>query len=162
MVIKKQYKFYAAHRNQELINSSCFSIHGHSYFLYISFNVKRTGNITTLFADFDDKIEPWLKKNFDHSFMIDVNDTFAETLKRHKRTYNEDMRLLLMPFPTSVENLSFFIFNKLVNEFKFDVKQIELQETTSSTLIYNMQDFEDDMESSLGDSLCSFEIQEIL
>ena len=60
MIIQKEYKFYAAHRN-ETLQDKCSNLHGHRYGLKCFFEVERKGDITTLFGDFDAKIEPWLK-----------------------------------------------------------------------------------------------------
>ncbi len=57
MIIQKDYKFYAAHRNEELTDK-CRNLHGHRYGIRCFFEVERTGSYSTLFADFDDKIEP--------------------------------------------------------------------------------------------------------
>ena len=50
MIIQKNYKFYAAHRN-ELLTDKCSNLHGHRYGLRCFFDVQRTGAISTLFAE---------------------------------------------------------------------------------------------------------------
>ena len=65
MKIKKEYKFYASHRNQELVGTKCERPHGHDYKVFLVFDVKRKGNISTLFDDFDKVIEPMFKNEFD-------------------------------------------------------------------------------------------------
>ena len=52
MIIQKSYKFYAAHRNEQLADK-CHNLHGHRYGITCYFEVERTGALTTLFADFD-------------------------------------------------------------------------------------------------------------
>ena len=61
MIIQKQYKFYAAHRNEQLLDK-CRNLHGHRYGLVCFFEVERDGALSTLFGDFDDKIEPLIKE----------------------------------------------------------------------------------------------------
>jgi 6-pyruvoyltetrahydropterin/6-carboxytetrahydropterin synthase len=78
MIIQKQYKFYAAHRNEEL-HDKCRNLHGHRYGVTCFFEVERTGSYSTLFAEFDDKIEPFLKAEYDHAMLINVNDSLYQT-----------------------------------------------------------------------------------
>lgn len=79
MMIRKEYKFYAAHRNEEL-SDKCRNLHGHRYGLRCFFEVERTGAISTLFEDFDRKIEPLLKREYDHGMLIHVNDPLSTRL----------------------------------------------------------------------------------
>lgn len=150
MLIKKAYRFYYAHRNQELIDSPCFRIHGHDANLYVHFEVERKGNITTLFDDFDKKIEPFLKKEIDHRTLIDVNDPLNETFKQHFERTGEDLGAKILPFPTSAENLCFYFFSIFTFKFGFKIEKIEFQETRSSTVIYSKEDFDKDVKSNLG------------
>ena len=71
MIIQKQYKFYAAHRNEQLLDK-CRNLHGHRYGLVCFFEVERDGALSTLFGDFDDKIEPLIKNCYDHCFIVIV------------------------------------------------------------------------------------------
>ncbi|MEQ8667746.1 MAG: 6-carboxytetrahydropterin synthase [Pirellulales bacterium] len=76
MIIEKRYKFYAAHRNEE-IEDKCRNLHGHRYEVHCFFEVERTGSYTTLFGDFDSKIEPFLKSEYDHGMLINVHDSLG-------------------------------------------------------------------------------------
>jgi len=82
MMIQKQYEFYAAHRNETLVDK-CRNLHGHRYGILCHFEVEREGDISTLFGDFDSQIEPWLKENYDHGMLININDPLHETLQQH-------------------------------------------------------------------------------
>lgn len=155
MLIKKEYKFYTGHRNQE-IEGKCRNLHGHQYLLSVYFEVLRRGSVSTLFSEFDDVIEPWIKENLDHRFFLDLNDSLAITFSEHKQKYGEDLGLCLLPFPSSVENVCLFIFYNLVERYKFNINRIELKETSSSTIMYNFEDFELDMESVLGNKIDCF------
>ena len=44
MIIQKQYKFYAAHRN-ETLQDKCRNLHGHRYGLRCHFEVERDGDM---------------------------------------------------------------------------------------------------------------------
>jgi 6-pyruvoyltetrahydropterin/6-carboxytetrahydropterin synthase len=142
MTIKKEYKFYAGHRNQEL-KEKCFRPHGHDYKLFCIFNVKRTGSISTLFNDFDSKIEPWLKENFDHRFLIDKNDPLRFAFDQHREFTGEDLGYKMLPFPTSVENVCLYLFD-VITKMGFDLEMIELQETRTSTVNYTKHDYNSD------------------
>jgi len=54
MIISKQFKFYAAHRNEE-IGGKCANLHGHRYGITCKFEVRRVSSISTLFSEFDDR-----------------------------------------------------------------------------------------------------------
>ena len=114
MIIQKEYKFYAAHRNETLADK-CSNLHGHRYGLTCFFEVERNGDITTLFGDFDAKIEPWLKNEYDHGMLINVNDPLYDTLVDHMQRTGEEFRLKKMERPTSVENLSWLMFTEITD-----------------------------------------------
>ena len=139
MIIKKEYKFYAAHRN-ETLQDKCSNIHGHRYGLRIHFEVERDGAISTLFGDFDSKIEPYLKHNFDHGMLINKADPLYETLKDHTARTGEHFRLKIFDGPTSVENLAWILFSE-ITEMGFQLACIEVQETDTSTIIYTHEDW---------------------
>ncbi len=139
MIIEKQYKFYAAHRN-ETLQDKCCNIHGHRYGLRVHFEVEREGDISTLFGDFDAKMEPYLKENFDHGMLINRHDSLYETLLDHCSRTGEHLRLKVMDGPTSVENLAWVMFTE-ITEMGFRLDRIELQETDTSTIIYTREDW---------------------
>ncbi len=91
MIIEKEYKFYAAHRNEEL-DDKCRNLHGHRYGLRCHFEVERHGSISTLFGDFDAKVEPLLKSQYDHAMLINIHDPLYETLCEHSRRTGETFR----------------------------------------------------------------------
>ncbi len=139
MIIRKEYKFYAAHRN-ETLQDKCSNIHGHRYGLRIHFEVEREGDISTLFGDFDDRIEPYLKNNFDHGMLINRHDSLYQTLLDHTQRTGEHFRLKVFDGPTSVENLAWIMFTE-ITEMGFRLDRLEVQETDTSTLIYTREDW---------------------
>lgn len=142
MIIRKEYKFYAAHRNEEL-RDKCSNLHGHRYGLVCHFEVERQGSISTLFGDFDAKIEPWLKEQYDHGVLININDTLYETLCEHERRTGEKFRMKRFAMPTSVENLSHMLFTE-ITEMGFTLNRIEVRETDTSVVIYTREDWIND------------------
>jgi 6-pyruvoyltetrahydropterin/6-carboxytetrahydropterin synthase len=142
LIITKDYKFYAAHRNEEL-KDKCKNLHGHRYGLKCFFEVVRTGSITTLFGDFDAKIKPLLKNEYDHAMLINVHDPLYETLQMHAERTGESFRLNKFERPTSVENLAFKLFTE-ITDLGFKLAKIEVRETDTSVLLYTRQDWIED------------------
>jgi len=142
MLIQKDYKFYAAHRNEEL-DDKCRNLHGHRYGLTCFFEVERTGAITTLFGDFDRVIEPFLKAEYDHSMLIHVGDPLHETLKWHTERTGEVLKLKLFDAPTTVENLAYQLFTE-ITELGFRLHHLEVRETDTSVVVYSREDWVED------------------
>lgn len=142
MIIEKQYKFYAAHRN-ETLQDKCSNIHGHRYGLKLHFEVERDGDISTLFGDFDDKIEPWLKQHYDHGMLINQHDPLYAALQEYCRTSGECLRFKVIDGATSVENLAWTMFTE-VTEMGFRLACLEIQETDTSNFQYTREDWTQD------------------
>lgn len=142
MKIKKEYKMYCGHRNQDL-RDKCFRPHGHDYKIFVTFNVERKGSISTLFDDFDKVIEPLLKDNYDHRFLIDKNDPLLKYFKMYEKEEGMDLGLKILDYPTSVENVCYDLF-KEITKAGFDISHIDLQETRTSTVTYTKEDYEKD------------------
>ena len=130
MIIEKKYHFYAAHRNKAG-GEKCGRIHGHTYEVkcYFEFNQINEGGITYLFSDIDKLVEPIIKE-YCHWFLIYENDPLVNLLE----LANEQIKKL--PFETSVENMSVWLFNRIQRETKLPIIKIELAETKSSNVIY--------------------------
>ncbi|MCP4170321.1 MAG: hypothetical protein GY758_06060 [Fuerstiella sp.] len=139
MIIRKEYKFYAAHRN-ETLRDKCSNIHGHRYGLMIHFEVERDGDISTLFGDFDAKIEPYLKENFDHGMLINRHDPLYQTLIDHCSRTGETFRLKVFDGATSVENLAWIMFSE-ITAMGFRLDRLEIRETDTSTILYTREDW---------------------
>lgn len=142
MIIQKAYKFYAAHRNEQL-DDKCRNLHGHRYGVTCFFEVERTGDLTTLFADFDGKIEPFLKAEYDHGMMIHTGDPMYETLVSHMRRTGESLKLKSFPRPTTVENLAHQLFSE-ITEMGFRLSRLEIRETDTSVISYTREDWVND------------------
>jgi 6-pyruvoyltetrahydropterin/6-carboxytetrahydropterin synthase len=139
MIIQKDYKFYAAHRNEEL-SDKCRNLHGHRYGVRCFFEVERTGALTTLFADFDEKVEPFLKREYDHGMLIHVHDPLYETLLGHTQRTGETLKLKCFDAPTTVENLCRQLFTEITS-MGFRLNRIEVRETDSSVVVYTREDW---------------------
>jgi 6-pyruvoyltetrahydropterin/6-carboxytetrahydropterin synthase len=139
MIIQKNYKFYAAHRNEEL-DDKCRNLHGHRYAVRCFFEVEKKGAISTLFEDFDSKIEPFLKAEYDHAMLINVHDPLYQSLCEHTRRTGEELKLKRFEMPTSVENLAHRLFTE-ITDMGFRLNRLEVQETDTSVVIYTREDW---------------------
>lgn len=139
MIIQKEYKFYAAHRN-EVLQDKCRNLHGHRYGIRCFFEVERNGDISTLFGDFDAKIEPFLKKHYDHGLLIHVGDPLYDTLCQHMERIGERLKLNVFDRPTSVENLAYKLFCE-ITDLGFRLAQLEIRETDTSVVQYTREDW---------------------
>jgi len=146
MQIVKAYKFYAAHRNQDLCDK-CWNLHGHRYGVEVTFNVVRKDPdqdaVTTLFGDFDAKIEPFLKNHYDHSLLLDRNDPLVKYLEAFQDEVDQSFKIKWFDRPTSVENLCLMLFGEF-QDLGFDVEKIEVKETDSSTVAYTKDDYREE------------------
>ncbi|HCP11582.1 MAG TPA: hypothetical protein DIT89_04550 [Planctomycetaceae bacterium] len=139
MIIQKEYKFYAAHRN-ETLKDKCSNLHGHRYGVRCFFEVERDGEISTLFGEFDGRMEPWIKEHYDHGMLINVNDPLYESLQEHCRRTGEQLKMKLFNGPTSVENLAWMLFTE-VTDMGFRLAQLEIRETDTSVISYTREDW---------------------
>lgn len=127
MTITKHFKFYAAHRNEE-IGGKCASIHGHRYGIAVTVDEARNGSITMLFEDIETLVQPLLAR-LDHSLLLHANDPAREYLVASGAC----SRLYEVPFPTSAENMAEHILTEL-RAAGLNVVELSLQETDTSTV----------------------------
>lgn len=139
MIIRKEYKFYAAHRNEELTDK-CRNLHGHRYGIVCHFEAERNGSITTLFSDFDARVDPLLKNEYDHAILINIHDPLFATLTEHCKRNGELLRMKVLDRPTSVENLAYQLFGEIV-DLGLRLQTLEIQETDTSVCIYTRDDW---------------------
>lgn len=130
MIIQKKYHFYAAHRNKAG-GEKCGRIHGHTYDVkcFFKFDFVNESGISCLFSDIDKLVEPIIK-DYDHYFLLYEIDPLCEILDLANEPY------LKLPFETSAENMSIWLFNRIKNETQLPIYRIELGETKTSTIIY--------------------------
>ena len=128
MKIEKKYHFYAGHRNKKA-GEKCGRMHGHTYKVTCIFKFdKMKDGVTMLFSDIDNIVEPIIKE-FDHYFLLYENDSLVDGFELVNEPY------VKLPFETSAENLSIWIFNLIKRELP--IIEIQLAETESSKIIYN-------------------------
>lgn len=165
MIIRKDYKFYAAHRNEEL-DDKCRNLHGHRYGVSCFFVVERKGAVSTLFGEFDAVIEPFLKEEYDHGLLINVKDPLYETLRHHTQRTGECLKMKTFDVPTSVENLSLKLFTE-ITELGFQLDRLEIRETDTSVVIYTHEDWlrdrrDAELQSELAEPACPLNEEAIM
>ena len=128
--IEKKYHFYAAHRNHAG-GLKCGRIHGHTYEVkcYFKFDKINEGGITCLFSDIDKLVEPIIK-DYCHWFLLYEKDPLVDLLTLANEPY------ISLPFETSAENMSMWLFTRIKNETELPILKLELAETKSSNIIY--------------------------
>ncbi|MBC20749.1 MAG: hypothetical protein CMJ74_10890 [Planctomycetaceae bacterium] len=140
MIISKEFKFYAAHRNEE-IGGKCANLHGHRYGIICKFEVERVNSVSTPFAEFDDHVGRLIAEQYDHGMLIHRGDSLYSTLKRHEREFNEEFKMKILDGPTSVENLAHMLFTE-ITELGFRLVQLEVKETDTSVVEYTLEDWQ--------------------
>lgn len=138
--IERKYHFYGAHRNRKA-GEKCSRIHGHTYEILCRFSfpvgIQIEGEypgVQILFNDIDMKVEPIIKA-YDHHFLLWDQDPLCELLEL------ADEIFIALPFETSAENLSVWLFTRIKNETHLPITRISLAETKSSNIIYEPQSF---------------------
>jgi 6-pyruvoyltetrahydropterin/6-carboxytetrahydropterin synthase len=128
--VDKKYHFYAAHRNHAG-GLKCGRIHGHTYEVkcYFKFDKINEGGITCLFSDIDKLVEPIIK-DYCHWFLLYEKDPLVDLLTLANEPY------ISLPFETSAENMSMWLFTRIKNETELPILKLELAETKSSNIIY--------------------------
>ena len=125
MTITKHFKFYAAHRNEE-IGGKCASIHGHRYGIAVTVEEPRSGSITMLFDEIEQRVKPLLDL-LDHSLLLHTGDPARDALLESGACF----RLYEVPFPTSAENMAEHLLAEL-RRAGLNVVELALQETDTS------------------------------
>jgi 6-pyruvoyltetrahydropterin/6-carboxytetrahydropterin synthase len=130
MVIEKKYHFYAAHRNKGG-GIKCGRIHGHTYDVkcHFKFTEINESGISFLFSDIDKLVEPIIKE-YCHWLLLYQKDSLVNVLKMANEPY------ISLPFETSAENMSMFLFSRIKNETNLPIIKLELAETKSSNITY--------------------------
>ena len=129
MKIVRKYHFYAGHRNKEA-GEKCGRIHGHTYDVEVEFKIEKLSNgVGILFDELDRLTEPIIKE-MDHYLLLHAKDPLADALRALNEPFYE------LPFITSAENLSIWIFSRIKNETGLPICKIKLSETKSSTIVY--------------------------
>ena len=133
IAIEKKYSFYAAHPNKAG-GEKCGRIHGHTYNVVCHFlfsQINKSG-VTCLFSDIDKRVEPIIK-SLCHWFLLYDKDPLCDVLDAANEPY------LKLPFETSAENMAIYLLQRIKRETGLPIEKIELAETLSSNVIYEIE-----------------------
>lgn len=130
-IIKKSFHFHAAHRNEDLSNDRCFSIHGHTYHVdcHFAFTKADSHSVTMLFSDIEKQVLPVLAP-FEHSFIVNRVDPLYTVLR------DQGIKLCVLDHPSSAENLAQLFFDRIRANTELNLVRLDLQETESSVVSY--------------------------
>jgi len=127
VIVTKEFRFYAAHRNPEA-GEKCASIHGHRYGLEVSVQHARQGSVTILFSAIEDAVLSVIG-GMDHSLLLwsqDPAKAFLMSSGACDRVYE-------VPFQTSCENMAEHILDRLKLS-GINVVSLTLKETDTSSV----------------------------
>lgn len=146
--ITKEFKFEMAHR-LEGHKGLCNFVHGHSYRLFVTVTRqdqdlidmdKDNEGMVIDFKELKNAVNTCIINEFDHAFAFNNRDeTSCEIANYLSKKIKQ--RLVGLPFRTTAENMSEFMFNEL-NEFFTNVglgikcTKIVLYETEASCAVY--------------------------
>ena len=136
MSIERSGHFYAAHRNQYLRGDKCFGLHGHTYYVTVSFKTpdKDRAGVTILFSELEDRLDKVLSQ-FDHAIIIDPEDKNLRDAIRFLETQDsQDHKTVELNGPTSVENLAEHFYYSLGGSEALD--WVRVRETNSSQFYF--------------------------
>ena len=130
MMIRRRYRFYAAHRNPGL-RDKCSRLHGHRYGVEVCLVLLPSGaGITMKFADIDERLAP-IFESLDHRTLLADNDPLADALADS---------VVRLPFASSAENLAAWLLSKCVRAMPGCVESLSLTETDSATVVATIDD----------------------
>ena len=128
MQVTKDFRFYAAHRNEE-IGGKCGNIHGHRYGLRVTVEQKLQGSVTILFEDLEGIVNEVVIDRMDHSMLLDRNDSAYDQIT----ACDAFGKLYITDCPTSAENMAAHIIS-LLRGRGLNVIELELRETDTSSV----------------------------
>jgi hypothetical protein len=130
MMIRRRYRFYAAHRNPGLADK-CARLHGHRYGVEVALLLHATGHgVTTLFCDIDARLAP-IFDALDHRTLLMYNDPLVPALGDS---------VVQLPFASSAENLAAWLLGQCVRAMPGCVDSLSLTETDSATVTATIDD----------------------
>lgn len=139
--ITKTFQFEAAHRLLSVPEKHpCRNLHGHSYVIKATIIVNNISILDNpnMIIDFDQfkEFQEWIKENFDHTIILDINDPLVKVLKGHLTK-----SIFVMDKDPTAENLAKLFCNKLgylcskynlKQRYTINIQVFETQENSAS------------------------------
>lgn len=136
--LKSEIQFDMAHYLSGY-NGKCANIHGHRYRLIATLKVdelkqdKQTRGMVEDFGEFKKGLKV-ISDMFDHKLIMEDNEEGREIYSKLKEV--SDFEIVLLPFRTTAEEMSRYIYRKL-KEMNFPIYEVELFETPTNSIIYS-------------------------
>lgn len=137
-ILKSEVQFDMAHYLSGY-EGKCANIHGHRYRLVAklaSDSLHETGQLRGMVDDFGN-FKAALKEiadAFDHKLLLEDNEE-GRKVANQLATLPNDFQVVFLPFRTTAEEMSRYIFNKLKDK-GLPVDEVELFETPTNSCIY--------------------------
>jgi len=133
MLVERNYRFYAAHRNPGL-NDKCSRLHGHRYGVQVIMDLPYgASGVTMKFEDIDGLLKP-IFDDYDHWTLLEHSDPVAVALGTE--------HCITFPFPVSAENLAAHLLHRCRFRLPYCVA-LRLQETDSAIVHVTLADLEE-------------------
>lgn len=126
--VTKEFRFYAAHRNEE-IGGKCANVHGHRYGLTVTVAEPRNGSVTVLFEQLEKWVQFEIIDHADHAILLNRQDPCAGALVASGACG----KVFWVDGPTSCENLAELFFSMLESVCE-NVVSVTLKETDTSSV----------------------------
>lgn len=115
----------------------CENLHGHRWRVEVTLEqdeLQKEGTMRDMVLDFGVFKQAVLKlaKTLDHTFLIEEGSLRKETIEALQ---SEGFSLTILPFRTTAENLSRYIFEQLQDQ-GFPVAEVEVDETPNNRAFY--------------------------
>lgn len=129
--IKRSFHFHAAHRNDDLPNERCYSIHGHTYHLDCHFECEKPTDrsFSVLFSEIERRVSQVID-SFEHSLIINQHDPFLPLLQP------TGTKLCVLQSTPSAEHVARVLFERIREATGLNLVQVDLRETTTSVVSY--------------------------
>lgn len=131
MIISKTIEIDMGHR---LYNhqGKCKNFHGHRYKIEVGVEgyINKTTGMVVDFFDLKHMMNEVIDEKLDHGFMICDVDPLCKMFEQMCSL--EKLKLIIVPFNPTVEHISIYIQNMLVDKGLTNIKYVKIRETPSS------------------------------
>lgn len=95
--------------------SKCSNLHGHNYVLWVHASADSLDNLGRIidFSILKEKVDTWIQKNWDHTFLAYENDCELLALEP---LIQKNKPWFICPFNPTAENMAGFLFKEIIPE----------------------------------------------
>lgn len=127
----RRFQFCSGHRVHGHA-SKCANLHGHNYVLVVHASSDKLNELGMVidFADLKDKIDPWLQKNWDHTFLVYEKDVELLALQN---AAPKNKPWFICPFNPTAEEMASYLYKVVMPDLMkgtgIHISKLELWET---------------------------------